>query len=46
MKYAMPQLVVLGSVDALVLGVPSGVGDNSNPDFERSMADLVLGLDD
>jgi len=46
MKYSTPELVVLGSAEALVLGIPQGIGDNSNPDFERSMADVVLGLDD
>ena len=46
MKYSTPELVVLGSASTLVLGVPSGTGDNSNPDFEREMVGVALGLDD
>jgi len=46
MKYATPTLVAIGCASALVLGGPDGQGDNSNPEFERSMAGVALGLDD
>jgi len=46
MKYETPQLVEVGSAAALVLGGIPGTGDSANPDFERSMEGVVLGLDD
>jgi hypothetical protein len=46
MKYSTPELVVLGSASVLVLGGDVGRDDNSNPDFEKPMAGVALGLDD
>lgn len=46
MKYSTPELVVLGSAAALVLGVGPGELDNINPELERPNPGVVLGLDD
>ena len=45
MKYAAPELVVLGTAGALVLGGTLGVDDNTNPDYEMATAGLAIGLD-
>jgi hypothetical protein len=44
MKYAKPELIVLGPATALVQGILGGKGDNPNFDTEYVM-DLPLGLD-
>jgi hypothetical protein len=46
MKYVTPELVVLGSAEAVVLGVPGGKLDSVSPDTERPNDDVALGLDD
>jgi hypothetical protein len=46
MKYSTPELVVLGSAAALVLGQDGGEGDNPNPLTEQIVAGVVPGLDD
>lgn len=45
MQYSTPELVVLGTAEALVLGISGGSGDNPNPD-ELLVAGMLLGLDD
>lgn len=45
MKYSTPELVVLGTAAALVLGQPGGIGDNPDPE-ELLVEGLVAGLDD
>ena len=46
MKYSTPEIVVLGTASAVVLGDPSLTGDNINPDREQPVHGLVIGLDD
>ena len=46
MQYATPQLVVLGTATALVLGGDFGFLDNSSTSVTRPIAGLTLGLDD
>lgn len=47
MQYATPQLVVLGTAQALVLGgEPDGVLDNGSSFTSRPIAGVALGLDD
>ena len=46
MKYATPELVVLGTASDLVLGGIPGCDDNANPDYELPMSGLALGLDE
>jgi hypothetical protein len=46
MKYSTPELVVLGTAAALVLGQPGGVDDHIRPDFEELTEGLAVGLDD
>jgi hypothetical protein len=46
MKYSTPELVVLGTAAALVLGGELGVDDHIRPDFEQATHGVALGLDD
>ena len=46
MKYSTPELVVIGSAAALVLGGLPGSGDNTHPDRQDPVAGIALGLDD
>ena len=46
MKYSTPELVVLGPAAVLVQGGDIGWDDNTNPDYEKPMAGVALGLDD
>jgi hypothetical protein len=46
MKYSTPELVVVGSASALVLGVLGDQGDSINPETERLPDGFVAGLDD
>jgi len=46
MKYSTPEIVVLGTASAVVLGEPELTGDNINPDREQVGLGLLLGLDD
>ena len=45
MKYSTPELVVLGSASALVLGPISGGNDNPVPNTQP-LSGVVLGLDE
>ncbi len=46
MKYSTPELVVIGSASAVVLGRVGPQGDNINPDFEELAEGFAIGLDD
>jgi hypothetical protein len=46
MKYATPELVVLGSAAALVQGPAEGQGDNYASDMTHPVGGIALGLDD
>ena len=47
MKYATPELVVLGSASALVLGTDiKGQLDNGGSESSKPAVGLALGLDD
>ena len=46
MKYSTPELVVLGSASALVLGDAEGQLDNVSTFMTRPPAGVALGLDD
>jgi len=46
MKYATPELVVVGSASALVRGVPGGYLDNDTSSMSRPAEGIALGLDD
>jgi hypothetical protein len=46
MKYSTPELVVLGSAHALVLGGDRGQFDNTVSLTSKPMTGLTLGLDD
>jgi hypothetical protein len=46
MRYATPELVVIGAASALVQGVPGGSLDNGSAPFSRPIAGVLLGLDD
>ena len=47
MKYATPELVLLGTASALVQGsLIKGEGDNGSSDSTKPALGLVLGLDD
>jgi hypothetical protein len=45
MEYSTPELVVLGSASALVLGSPQGEDDNGATDFTKPPMGFALGLD-
>ena len=46
MKYATPELVVIGSASALVQGVIGGKLDNPDSENSRPAVGIALGLDD
>ena len=46
MKYAKPELIVLGQATELVQGGLPGRDDNTNGDKEDPMFGVILGLDD
>ena len=46
MPYSTPELVVLGSAPALVLGNSIGLGDNVATDETKEPEGVTLGLDD
>jgi hypothetical protein len=46
MKYATPELVVLGPASVLVLGIKPGVFDNGSSLTSRPEAGIALGFDD
>jgi hypothetical protein len=46
MEYAKPELVIVGTATALVLGSIKGTDDNPNPLTERAVGNVPLGLDD
>lgn len=46
MKYATPELIVLGPASVLVQGGRIGVDDNGDSKTSKPAAGLALGLDD
>jgi hypothetical protein len=46
MKYATPELVVLGAASVLVQGLPDGKLDNGDSKTSHPAVGLALGLDD
>jgi hypothetical protein len=46
MKYATPELVVVGSASALVQGVPGSSLDNAGSGSTQPALGIALGLDD
>jgi len=46
MKYATPELVVIGAASALVQGGERGQLDNSVSETSQPIAGVLLGLDD
>jgi hypothetical protein len=46
MKYATPELIVLGPASVLVLGGDPGKLDNGDSQTSKPIAGVVLGLDD
>jgi hypothetical protein len=46
MKYATPELVVVGAASTLVQGVPGGKLDNAGSDDSKPAVGIALGLDD
>jgi hypothetical protein len=46
MPYSTPELIVLGSASAVVLGDDRGVGDNILTDNTKEPDGVTLGLDD
>lgn len=46
MTYSTPELVVLGSAHALVLGADRGVLDNGVSETSQPICGATLGLDD
>lgn len=46
MRYSTPELVVLGSASALVLGGDPGLLDNGGSFTSQPIAGITLGLDD
>jgi len=46
MKYATPELVVIGAASALVQGGDIGKLDNGGSDVTQPQLGVVLGLDD
>jgi hypothetical protein len=45
MEYNTPELVVLGSASALVLGKPQGEDDNGSSESQPTLG-LILGFDE
>jgi hypothetical protein len=46
MKYATPELVIVGAASALVQGILGGSLDNGGSDTSHPPAGIALGLDD
>jgi hypothetical protein len=46
MEYNTPELVVLGSASALVLGKPPGEDDNGSSETSRPALGITLGFDE
>ena len=46
MRYATPELVVIGAASVVVLGGDRGVLDNGSSETSQPAAGVVLGLDD
>jgi hypothetical protein len=46
MKYATPELVVVGAASALVQGIPGGALDNDVSETSHPAEGIALGLDD
>lgn len=46
MKYATPELIVVGAASVLVQGVPGGKLDNGSSDTSKPAVGIALGLDD
>ena len=46
MKYATPELVVIGTASVLVQGVPGGKLDNGSSETSKAAVGIALGLDD
>lgn len=46
MRYATPELVVIGAASALVQGQPGGKLDNGSSTISQPGAGMLLGLDD
>ena len=46
MEYSTPELVLLGSASALVLGGQEGEDDNGATEFTQPPMGFALGLDD
>jgi hypothetical protein len=46
MKYATPELVVLGPAPVLVQGIAPGLGDNGSSETSQTPLGLAIGLDD
>ena len=46
MKYATPELVVIGAASAVVQGIPGGYFDNDVSETSHPAEGLALGLDD
>jgi hypothetical protein len=46
MKYATPELIVVGAASVLVQGVPGGKLDNAGSTDSKPAVGIALGLDD
>ena len=46
MKYATPELVIVGAASALVQGIPGGFLDNDVSQTSHPPEGMALGLDD
>jgi hypothetical protein len=46
MKYATPELIVVGAASVLVQGQPGGKYDNGSSSTSQPALGIVLGLDD
>jgi hypothetical protein len=46
MRYATPELVVIGAAAALVQGIPDGHFDNDVSETSKPATGIALGLDD
>jgi hypothetical protein len=46
MRYATPELVVIGQASVLVQGQPGGKLDNGSSDISHPGVGVLLGLDD
>jgi hypothetical protein len=46
MKYATPELVIVGEASVLIQGIPGGSLDNDVSETSHAVDGLALGLDD